>query len=181
MAGSMWSRLQILCPLFNYCQVKPADCDTSQHFPDGPAYLLDSPRVPPDGDGSFSCCVHRLPQGHAMGQSPTPPALPSRLYGIHSLALNTSYHLVFAHCFCKLSNLFGTTKELSTTFLCSPRKHCTPCSRSVTGHRLIRTPGPQGPAPTAQNPAIHSDSHAQPPSSPLSTCSHVPLRLPPPP
>lgn len=186
MPGSTWSRPHVLCPLFNYCQIKPPDCDTSQHFLRGQPTSRTHPESQrmQTAHSPAPCAQPRA--GPHPGTVPNSTSPAPQFYGIHSLALNTPCHLTFAHCDCKLPSTPGEPRlrNHKGTFyhVWVEPQETLQCSGPATGQRLIRTWGSQGPPPPpAQNPAIHLDSHAQPPSTPCSTCSHRQLGLPPPP
>lgn len=113
-----------------------------------------------------------LLQGRTEGQSPTPPALSSRFYGIwsfflKSLALNTSYRLIFSDRVCKMPS---TSSEPPRNFL--------PHSCTDPGKTAVFRIGPGSlrgqPDLPRKKPAIHPNPSAQPPSSPcqLATTCH---------
>lgn len=75
MPGRIWPHLHSLCPPFSYCQIKPPDHDTREHFPSG----LDSLNIPKNGDYASSCSMYI---GWIKGRSPPPPALSSPSCGV---------------------------------------------------------------------------------------------------
>lgn len=162
MPGRIWPHLHSLCASFSYCQIKPPDHDTREHFPAG----LDSLHIPKNGDYASSCSMYI---GWIKGQSPPPPALSSPFCGIWGLYLTVlpSYPLTFLGCFCKLPSTsqqqsLQNHKKLSTTFACGSRKDQNAQGQSLAMALRDETSGTPGGAPLpASIPPTHLRPQAQ--------------------